>query len=321
MQNAEESGSAAERMTAEVTGLDLRGRTVLIASNGAAAAQAAAHVGAELERDYAAVPAVLHVFDLTAYPVPPLLVEAIGAADQMLGDNVHEEQRLEIASKLTATVPEAAHWPIHIVAGTPAVQIVRYAEQLHAAVTLIGLRAHGRIDRIAGDETTLRVQRHATSPVLAVPEATRGLARRIIVGVDFSRASVAAAHAALDVAAAGATLTLVHVIGPGEPAVADEEQAVVRELGVASALSHIQKFLRHKIGDARGAVIDTHVMSGRPSELLLNFADSENADLIAIASRRHGLVARLMLGSVADELTRAARRALLLVPPAAQAAT
>lgn len=306
---------AAERMTAGAPGLDLRGRTVLVASDDTTLANAVARVAASLERVQGAVPTVLHVFDLSAYPVPPLLTGVIGAADELLGEETHDEQRQAVSAHLAATVPAAARWPVRVIAGTPAVQIVSYAQRLGAALTVIGLRPHGRMDRIVRDETTLRVLRHTVSPVLAVVEEAHEVSRRIVVGIDFSRASVAAARAALDLAADGATLTLVHVEWPGESAIVEEGHAVVHELGVLGALARIQEYLGAQMPEARHIVIDTAIASGRPSEQLLDLAVKQGADLIAVASHQHGPVERLMLGCVTDELVRAAGRSLLVIPP------
>ncbi len=316
MQPKHVTEKAVGRMTAGVTGLNLHGRAVLVASDGSPTAQAAARIAGELERERGAVPEILQVFDLRSYPVVPFLVEALGAADQLLGETAHDDQRLEVIAQLAGAAPTASHWPVHIGAGTPAVQIVTLAEKLNAALTLIGLRQHGRLDRITGDETTLHVQRRSSCPVLAVRAGTTGLARRIVAGIDFSRASVAAARAALDVAASDAEVTLVHAHAPNGGRVADDEYAVVEELGIARALEEVRAFLMSELPTASTVKIDTLAESARPSELLLSTAARLNAELIAIASHRHGRVARLVLGSVADELTHACLTSLLLVPPA-----
>ena len=316
MQQEHAIKQAVARMTGGVAGLNLRGRAVLIASDGSPAAQAAARVTAELERERGAVPEILQVFDLRSYPTVPFLVEALGAADQLLGEAAHDEQRAEVVAQLAGVAPEASHWPVHIGAGTPAGQIVTLAEKLDVALTLVGIRQHGRLDRIAGDETTLLVQRRSSCAVLAVRAESTGLPRRIVAGIDFSKPSVAAARAALDIAKSDAKLTLVHAQTADDGHLSDDEHAVVHDLGVARALEEIRAFLLSGLPAGSTVTIDTLVESARPSELLLSVAARLDADLIAIASRRHGLVARLMLGSVADELTHACLTSLLLVPPA-----
>jgi nucleotide-binding universal stress UspA family protein len=317
MRDTDDSRTTAEAMTAGVAGLELTGRTVLVASDGGVLSQTAARIAAALERERGAIPEVLHVFDLTGYPVPPLLVEALGVADLELGDAAHEDQQREIIAHLSAAVPEAVRWPVHVTAGTPSVQIVSYAQQMRAAVIVMGLRPHGAMERIARDETTLGVLRHSATPVLAIREEVTVLPRRMVSGIDFSRASVAAARAALDIAdAAGAHLTLVHIDRSSEPDADADGQTVVHEMGVTGALSHIQQYLIRTAPDSHGVTIDTAVLSGQPSEVLLSYAKTEGAELVAIASHRHSQIHRLMLGSVADDLARDAGCSLLIVPPA-----
>lgn len=316
MGDTDDSRASAGEMTAGVGGLELAGRTVLVASDGEALSQTAARIAAALERERGAIPEVLYVFDLTGYPVPPLLVEALGVADRTLGDDAHEEQQREIIAHLSAAVPEAARWPIHVIAGTPSVQIISHAQQMRAAVIVMGLRPHGAMERIARDETTLGVLRHSATPVLAVREATATLPRRVVSGIDFSRASVAAARAALDIVADGARLTLVHVERPSDAGNDADGETVVREMGVAGALAHAQKYLTTNAATTRSVTVDTVVLSGHPSEVLLGYAKSEGAELIAIASHRHSQIHRLMLGSAADDLARDASCSLLVVPPA-----
>jgi CBS domain-containing protein len=66
-----------------------------------------------------------------------------------------------------------------------------------------------------------------------------------------------------------------------------------------------------------GAVTVT-AREGSPADTILAVAREENADLIALATRGHGGVARLMLGSVATEVLQRADRPLLLQRPVAQ---
>jgi nucleotide-binding universal stress UspA family protein len=148
-----------------------------------------------------------------------------------------------------------------------------------------------------------------------VREGALGLPRRIIVGTDFSRASVAAARAALRVAADAARVTLAHVDRADDPEALEEGQKVVHEVGIAGALAQIEQYLGQDSGKAHDIVIDTLVLHGQPSEALLDYVESEAADLVAVASHRHGQIQRLMLGSVADDLARAAGSSLLVVPP------
>ncbi len=58
----------------------------------------------------------------------------------------------------------------------------------------------------------------------------------------------------------------------------------------------------------------TILEDGRPASVILQVADREKADLIAIGRRGRGGVAELLLGSVSHEIVLHSKRPVLLVP-------
>ena len=54
--------------------------------------------------------------------------------------------------------------------------------------------------------------------------------------------------------------------------------------------------------------------TGDPAEMILQDAEEERADLIALGKRHRTRLQRLLIGSVADEVIRHARRPVLLFP-------
>ena len=73
----------------------------------------------------------------------------------------------------------------------------------HGALLVVGLGRSGVRDRLRGDESTLRLVREARTPVLAVSAGCEIPPRRIVLAVDFSETSLAAARIALGLAARG----------------------------------------------------------------------------------------------------------------------
>ena len=68
--------------------------------------------------------------------------------------------------------------------------------------------------------------------------------------------------------------------------------------------------------EASGAVVKTLVqVHERPAAAILQFADEEHVDLIALTTHGRGFVSRLMVGSVADEVVRGATVPLLVYRP------
>jgi nucleotide-binding universal stress UspA family protein len=66
------------------------------------------------------------------------------------------------------------------------------------------------------------------------------------------------------------------------------------------------------VSDVRGELLENHA-----AEAILQFAESEHADLIVMGSRGRSAAPRLLLGSVSDAVLHHARIAVLVVRPPA----
>jgi nucleotide-binding universal stress UspA family protein len=66
--------------------------------------------------------------------------------------------------------------------------------------------------------------------------------------------------------------------------------------------------------DHRGLSWSFSVRLGRPAEVLLNFLQEANVELIVVGSRGQGLASRSILGSTATELVNLSPVAVLVVP-------
>jgi nucleotide-binding universal stress UspA family protein len=67
---------------------------------------------------------------------------------------------------------------------------------------------------------------------------------------------------------------------------------------------------------AKGAVVDLHVLSGKPAPALVDMAARGNYSLIVMCSRGKSGLKRLLLGSVAEEVLRRSPVPVLIVHPA-----
>jgi nucleotide-binding universal stress UspA family protein len=68
------------------------------------------------------------------------------------------------------------------------------------------------------------------------------------------------------------------------------------------------------LGAPAGIQLKAVMLRGGPSAELFDFADREDADLIAAGTRGVGLVHRMLVGSVATRLMRHTSRSILIVP-------
>jgi len=143
----------------------------------------------------------------------------------------------------------------------------------------------------------------------------------ILASVDFSNATPGVTSIAVDLAKAfGAELHLLHVIEakptytaygftPEEyPAIhAYHEETRVRALKTLNTLAGT-------LSDQSGIAIETHLCDGSPLHELEKKVKHLGADLLVLGSHGHGVVASLLLGSVADGMVRKSIVPTLVVP-------
>jgi nucleotide-binding universal stress UspA family protein len=246
--------------------------------------------------------------------MPPGLGGALQLAHEVVGTEVRAEQEQAVRQNLATTLGRDVEWQVKVSLGAPSSAIVREARRIDASLIVMGLRRHGRADRVLNDETTLNVVRTAPCPVLGVvPELTR-LPKRVLAAVDFSSASLSAASTARALIAQDGTLTLAYV-SPQDVYPPDDGEGVIHALGVQAGFERAGKAL-----GGNGITVDNVVLQPKPkrliSELLLDLAEASSAEVIAAGSARMSRVQRWMLGSVSTDLLRGGRISVLVVPPA-----
>lgn len=140
--------------------------------------------------------------------------------------------------------------------------------------------------------------------------------KRILVAVDFSPASVAAAEQALTLAGAfDAHLLLLHVLhepadAPGFYSSKKAGKKVLRNMEEAAAAmmtEFVDKYMK-KWEKREGRIVP-----GLPAEEIVRVAEAEKADLVVMGTRGASGLKRMMLGSVADRVIRSCTCPVLTV--------
>jgi nucleotide-binding universal stress UspA family protein len=281
-------------------------REVLLATDASPAALAATRVAGALATRWSVRPHVC-----TVVPPPPMAFDPVGA-NIVYSPGLDREIREEVERQVESSAASSLGWPRETAVGSPAAEIVRLAEAHGSDLIVLGLRAHAFLDRMFRDETALSVMRHASVPVLAVTPFTNGLPRRIAVAIDFSRASIAAARAALSLLDDDGSLMLVYVEPPAEPRSPETEgYTTIYAQGLAAAFTRLRQELSYRTK----ARIETVVLHGNVAAELLSFAKRAEVDLIAVGSQRHSIARRAVVGSVTTALARAAACSLFVIPP------
>lgn len=282
-----------------------RNAPVVIATDGLAQSAGAVAVGYLLARapEAAWVVSVLR-------PMPR--IPSSGAA---LTTDIDRTRRADLLHDAQAQLRRLTGEPIGVEVddGDPATTIARVAHTASASLIVCGLGRHNIVDRILGDETALRVVRLADVPVLAVPASADRAPSSIVVACDFSETSLRAARAAVAFAAPSATIYLVHV------APRDHTRYEWDGWGKAyreDSLDALNK-MKHQLQPEPKTIIQSIMLQGDVADELLRFANNVHADLIATGSHGHGFVTRLLIGSVATRILRAATCSVLTVPHAA----
>jgi nucleotide-binding universal stress UspA family protein len=295
-------------------GFDLRGRTVLLAMDGSDGAIAGAKVAFALAQAHGAVVNVISVIDSRAVPFPPALDVALAIEDPDRDLTTHQQQVQELRASLSKITGQVIDWPIRVVIGTPSSSIVDQAKHVDAALIIVGLRRHGRVDRALNNETSLNVMRHSTCPVLGVVPGLTVLPWRILAATDFSTTSLAASRIARAIAAEGAALVLAYV-PPLTALIGDEGERTIHDLGVRAAFETAAEELGGG-GITFDFLVLEHDVYKSTAAALLEYAESSHADLIAAGASNRGHIERWMIGSVSTALVRDGTHSVLIVPAA-----
>lgn len=287
--------------------------SVLLALDGSRPSESAARVTRELAERRMALVQVLQIIDTRPVPIPPPLDVALAVADSAYGEAIQSERQLVVSSTLEKMLGREVSWPVAIKLGQPSHLILQEALQGGATLITVGLRHHGAVERATHNDTVHDILKGTTIPVLAVTEQLKGLPHHVVVGMDFSTASIDAARVALGLLADGGTMTLAYV-APAFAFGIEEGEQLIRQLGVAAAFRKV----REALAPNHGITIDDVVLDGTLTRniaaTLRAHVDSVNADLVALGARRHGRLERWVVGSVTSDFTREGLHSLLAVP-------
>ena len=140
--------------------------------------------------------------------------------------------------------------------------------------------------------------------------------KKILIPVDFSPAAAEALRVAMEIGARfEAGLLLLHVVhdpteNPGFYVAKKAGKKVLRNME-ESAREMMTGFVAQHVKEYEP--IETQVIPGLPAEKIVELAQKNKVDLIAMGTRGHGGLERIMLGSVADKVIRSAPCPVLTV--------
>ena len=145
--------------------------------------------------------------------------------------------------------------------------------------------------------------------------------KTIVAAVDFSNATPGVlANAGKLATAFGAQLHLIHIIEPQVPFTAygftpEEFPALtIYDTEVRVRAERKLEELRSELGDVPG--VNIQLVDGSPLHATIDYVKQVGADLVVLGSHGHGVVASLLLGSVAEGMVRKSIVPTLIIPAA-----
>ena len=207
--------------------------------------------------------------------------------------------------------------------GDPFDAIIRAAEAQAADLVVLGAHRRDLLRDVFVGTTAERVMRHGDRPVLMVNRPPAGPYRGVLAAADLDEGS---AHALRTAAALGlldgADLTVQHAFQAPERGLmkrADlSEQAVADYLSARTreAEAELARFLAG-IGLDLPSRPRMMAEEGRPATVIKGAVGRLRPDLVLMGTGQHGILRRVLLGSVAAEVAPELECDVLVVPPGA----
>lgn len=275
-------------------------------------ADSAVAVTRALQERRSANPSALYVIEVGS-SVPEAAIVIVSIEEDLADPRIRERQTLAMRKTLRLDRDGVAAWPLTLAVGNVARVVVENAERRGVGMIVLGLNRHGATGRALGRDTVGGVMGISGTPVLAVRPELTDLPKRVVVPVDFSRASIRAAHLARRIVDEHGTMHLVFVEPSRPQARTEREEAfeLIHTSGVETAFRQLVAGLLPSVG----VTIDTVVRRGSPVAEITRFAEECDADLVAIGSQRHPFLDRLLLGSVTKAIAADGRWSVLVTPP------
>jgi nucleotide-binding universal stress UspA family protein len=201
-----------------------------------------------------------------------------------------------------------------VITGKPDKSIIEYAQEHD--IDLIIMSTHGRsgITRWSFGRTAEKVLRRAPCPTIILrsdKEVEPGTFKRILLPLDGSILAERVLLSALEmVKRMGVSLTLIQVVeestfygfGHSEDYIDSEVEAAKAYLAEVRDRVHLLDVKVH-----------THVAIGSAADVIVDYAEAQDIDLILLSSRGNSGFDRWMFGSVAEKVMKGAPCAILVV--------
>lgn len=305
-------------------------RTILVPLDGSPAAERAVGIAARMARSGGATLNLVHVH--TPATLDPISIAGMPVIDAELRSLAADHERAYL-SRVAADVAGPDLTPVIArIEGPVAPTLVAHARAIHADLIVLTTHGRGGFAQLWLGSVADALVRNSVAPLLLLRPKTPVAAfesepfHRIMVLLDGSPlAESVLPHAQALAAGEGAELILLRVVdtllAPNAMPYADiyrlDQTAIIK----ARAAAHDYLDAHAEPLRAAGLTVHTQVtQDDEPWRAILTAAEANAVDLVAIATRGQGGMAKLFLGSTADKILRGCTLPILLIhPPDTQA--
>jgi nucleotide-binding universal stress UspA family protein len=254
---------------------------------------------------------------ITAVHVLPEIEPALIEARPALLEDLYEQVGLKLGQARKKLEALASHKDLRfgkvlIEPGSPAKKIVEIAEKDKADLIVLGKTGLSGLERIVLGSVANGVLRHSPAPVLVVgKKRTRPRIGKILVPTDFSPHEEVERDIAWTLASAfKADLTLLNVLVLHDYRVqAEYSESLLREV--------LNRLKARKAREKKDFAVSEDVVAAvNAAAGIVNYADLNRFDLIAISSMAHSKLARLFLGSNTERVISISDVPVFAIPPA-----
>jgi nucleotide-binding universal stress UspA family protein len=282
--------------------------TILVPTDGSAAAETATETALGLARRFDASLHAINVVEVDDYPAD---IES-AAAEELTGRGQETlatlgDRAADAGVTATTRVVET-DCPTHQA-------IIDYAVDHDADLVVMGTHGRTGLNRLVLGSVTERTLRTSPVPVLTVHEDTTfdPDLGSVLVPTDGSEAANVASDYGITLAAAtDAAMHVVHVV---------DLTAASGEFGSSRVLSALEALGRRAVEDvidrsedAGLQSVEASVLSGTPARAILDYAEERDIDLIVAGTHGRTGLNRYLLGSVTEKLVRVADVPVLTIP-------
>ncbi len=261
-------------------------------------------------------------FDATIHVVTVVDVEAAGGAfdaggvDEAFVDRLESEGERTVG-EIESLLDDAEAVETAVLRGEPSEAILEYAAEHDAELLAMGTHGRTGVRRYVAGSVTERVIRLADAPVLTVRATERSSASDyddLLIPTDGSEPAAAAVDHGLEIAGrTGARVHAVNVVDVGGLG-ATPDYTVPAEL--LSELRSQGEAATEAVADrARDAGLEatTAVKEGHPARDIVQYADDNDVDLVAMGTAGRTGLNRYLLGSTTERVVRHAEQPVLAV--------